>query len=60
MASVTLYGKFEFKKVPFGLAQAPAHFHQLINEVLKGPPFALVIWTIFWYLVKATRKISNI
>ena len=28
--------KFVLKKVPFGLAQAPAHFQQLINEVLKG------------------------
>ena len=33
-------GKIEFKKVLFGLAQAPIHFQQLINEVLKGCPFA--------------------
>ena len=31
---VTLIGKFEFKKVPFGFAQAPAYFHRLINEIL--------------------------
>ena len=34
------FGKFEFKKVPFGLAQAPTHFQQLRNEVPKGLPFA--------------------
>ena len=39
-AFVTPFGKFEFKKVPFGLAQAPAYFQQLINEVLKELPFA--------------------
>ena len=32
-------GKFEFKKVPFCLAQAPTHFQWLINDVLKGIPF---------------------
>ena len=36
---ITPIGKFKFKKVPFGLAQAPAYFHMLINEVLKGLPF---------------------
>ena len=32
---VTLIDRFEFKKVPFGLAEVPTHFQQLINEVLK-------------------------
>ena len=27
-------GKFKFNRVPFGLAQAPAYFQRLINEVL--------------------------
>ena len=44
-AFVTLFGKFKFKKVPFGLAQTPAHFQQLINAVVKGLHFA------FGYLV---------
>ena len=35
-AFVTPFGKYEFLMVPFGLAQAPAYFQLLINEVLKG------------------------
>ena len=38
------FGEFEFKKVPFGLAQAPTHFQHLINEELKCLSF------IFGYL----------
>ena len=33
-------GKFMFKKVPFGLAQAPAYFQLLMNLVLHGINFA--------------------
>ena len=32
-------GKFEFKVCPFELAQAPAYFQRLIDEVLRGLPF---------------------
>ena len=32
--------KYEFKVCPFGLAQAPAYFQRLVNEVLRGLPFA--------------------
>ena len=34
-------GKYEFNRVPFGLAQAPAHFQKLINEVLTVCNFAM-------------------
>ena len=34
-------GKYQFNKVPFGLAQAPAYFQKLINDVLKGCNFAM-------------------
>ena len=34
-AFVTLFGKYEFNAVPFGLAQAPAYFQQLISIVLQ-------------------------
>ena len=34
------YGKWEFKRCPFGLVQAPACFQRLINEVLSGLNFA--------------------
>ena len=40
MAFVTSYGKWESKRCPFGLAQAPAYFQRLINEVLSGFTFA--------------------
>ena len=32
-AFVTPFGKYEFNSVPFGLAQAPAYFQQLISMV---------------------------
>ena len=34
-------GKFEFNIVPFSLAQAPAYFQRLINEVLTDCNFAM-------------------
>ena len=39
-AFVSSYGKWEFKRCPFGLAQASASFHRLVNEVLSGLIFA--------------------
>ena len=39
-AFVSSYGKWEFKRCPFGLVQAPAYFQRLINEVLSGFNFA--------------------
>ena len=33
-------GKFEFKVCPFGLAQAPTYIQRLVDEVLRGLPFA--------------------
>ena len=38
---VSRMGKFEFNRVPFGLAQAPAYFQRLINEVLTDCNFAM-------------------
>ena len=32
---VTLFGKYQFVVVPFGLGQAPAYFQQLISMVLQ-------------------------
>ena len=40
-AFVTPFGKYEFLMVPFGLAQAPAYFQLLINQVLEGLNFAM-------------------
>ena len=39
MAFVSSYGKWEFKRCPFGLAQAPAYFQRFVNEVLSGLNF---------------------
>ena len=38
-AFVSSFGKWEFKRCPFGLAQAPAYFQRLVNEVLSGLTF---------------------
>ena len=39
-AFVSSFGKWEFKRCPLGLAQAPTYFQRLVNEVLSGLPFA--------------------
>ena len=36
-----LLAKNEYLIVPFGLAQAPAYFQELMNKVLKGLPFTI-------------------
>ena len=38
-AFVSSFGKWEFKRCPFGLAQVPAYFQRLVNEVLLGLTF---------------------
>ena len=35
------FGKFEYVKVPFGLAQAPAYFQKLMPGILKDFPFSI-------------------
>ena len=35
------FGKFEYVKVPFGLAQAPAYFQELMTGILKDFPFTI-------------------
>ena len=35
------FRKFEYVKVPFGLAQAPAYFQELITGILKDFPFTI-------------------
>ena len=39
-AFVSSYGKWEFNRCPLGLAQAPAYFQRLVNEVLLDFTFA--------------------
>ena len=40
-AFVMPFGKYEFLMVPFSLAQAPAYFQLLMNQVLEGLNFAM-------------------
>ena len=35
------FGKFEYVKVPYSLAQAPAYFQELMTGILKDFPFAI-------------------
>ena len=35
------FGKYEYLKVSFGLAQAPAYVQELMNKVLKDLPFII-------------------
>ena len=35
------FGKYEYVKVPFGLAQVPAYFQELMTGILKDFPFAI-------------------
>ena len=35
------FGKYEYVKVPFGLAQAPAYFQKLMTGILKDFNFAI-------------------
>ena len=39
-AFISSFGKWEFKRCPFRLAQAPAYFQRLVNEVLSRLTFA--------------------
>ena len=50
-AFVSSYGKWEFKRCPFGLAQAAAYFQRLVNEVLLGFTFAFGYLDDIWSLV---------
>ena len=42
-AFVSSFGKWEFKRCPFGLAQASAYSQRLVNEVLSGLTLLSVI-----------------
>ena len=40
-AFISPFGKFEYVKVPFGLAQAPAYFQELMAGILKDFSFTI-------------------
>ena len=53
------FGKYEYIKVPFGLAQAPAYFQELMTGVLKDLPFAMAYLDDIIYTVLPQKKIYN-
>ena len=53
-------GKWEFKRCPFRLTQAPAYFQMLVNKVLEGLTFAFVILMIYLYIAETWKSTSNI
>ena len=40
-AFISPFGIYEYLKVPFGLAQAPAYFQELMSKILKDLPFTI-------------------
>ena len=65
------FGKFEYMKVPFGLAQAPAYFQELMTGILKDFNFAIAylddiiifskhprgtFYTSEWYLKNSSQQ----
>ena len=43
---ITLFGKFCFNRLPFGISSAPEHFQKRILQVWKEPMVLFVRWTI--------------
>ena len=43
-AFITPFGKYKFNAVPFGLAQAPVYFEQLISMVLQDCGFFVMAY----------------
>ena len=56
------FGKYEYIKVPFGLAQAPAYFHELMTGILKDFSFTVAYLDdiiIFSKTLKNTSHLSR-
>ena len=58
-AFVTTFGKYKSLKVPFGLAQAPSYFQNLMNKVLSGLNFILAYLNDIIILVRLLSSISK-
>ena len=55
------FGKYEYVKVPFGLAQAPALFQELMTRILKDFNFAIAyLDDIIIFSKTAEEHLSNI
>ena len=51
------FGKYKYVKVPFGLAQAPAYFQELMTGILKDFNFAIAYFDDIIMLCKAVLTI---
>ena len=61
MAFTSPFGKYEYLKVPFGLAQALAYFQELMNKVLKDLTFAIAyLDDIFIYSKTAKEHLDDL
>ena len=56
---VTPLGKYEYLKVPFGPAQAPAYFQNLMNKVLSRLHFTLAYLDDVIIFSKSSPKLDN-
>ena len=55
------FGKYEYLKVPFGLAQALAYFQELMNKVFKDLPFTIAyLDDIIIYSKTAKEHLDNL
>ena len=55
------FGKNEYLKVPFGLAQAPGYFQELMNKVLKDLSFDIAyLDDIIIYCTTAQECLDNV
>ena len=50
------FGKYEYLKFPFGLAQPPKYLQELMNKVLKDLPFAMAYLNDIIIYSKATEE----
>ena len=59
-ASSSPFGKYDYLKVPFELAQAQVYFQELMNKVLKDLPFVIAyLDDIIIYSKTAKKKHLN-
>ncbi|KAK3093065.1 hypothetical protein FSP39_010650 [Pinctada imbricata] len=59
-AFITKYGLFQFKRMPFGLCNAPATFSRVMNLVLKGLHWSIVFAFLDDVLVLGTDPFNHI